>query len=541
MANKFTISTVFSAVDHMTSTMEKIGAKVGALGEKINKSTQGFRDGFGKSAVAVGKFGAVAGGVAAAAGAAVWGLATKAQRAADSINDTANALGISTKALQEYRYVAALSGMETADMDSALSKLTINLGKGGKEMEATLAMLGLTAEQLRAAGPDQVLELVADGMKNVQDSTTKAAITTQLFGKSSVRMVNALSQGSEGLKQMREEAQATGYVMDEAAIGAGARLGDSLDRLKATFEGLMNRAGSKFVPFIEKVANGLQQAMAPGGALSNIMDGLMQALESMLPVFDALLPIIGDTVKALGPLISKALKAATPLLTKLVAALEKILPPLLDIVSVVVELLTPAFELLAPILDIVLPILEGMVKVIAFLARVIAAVLKPVMQDLAKGFTGLRNILSGLWNGLAAGASAVWSGISAGFTAVADGVVAAWTAVGQFFTDLWSGITAAFQASVDFIMQLIQPILDLITMVQNGLASIGIGSAAQLPAAASAAGVPMSANTTAIGASTYSESRSTVDVNFNNPPAGANFRQTGAAPGVNLNMGRSTR
>lgn len=48
---------------------------------------------------------------------------------------------------------------------------------------------------------------------------------------------------------------------------------------------------------------------------------------------------------------------------------------------------------------------------------------------------------------------------------------------------------------------------------------------------------PMSAQAGIAANSSYSETRSTVDVNFNNAPAGTTIRQSTPAPGVNLNMG----
>ena len=113
--------------------------------------------------------------------------------------------------------------------------------------------------------------------------------------------------------------------------------------------------------------------------------------------------------------------------------------------------------------------------------------------------------------------------------------MAAWETVKTFFAGLWSGIVEMAAAAFDWILTAIKPITDLIDGVWSGLSAIGIGSG---PTLAAAAGVPMSSQTSTINRSTSSSS--TLDVNFGKLPTGATVKQTGSAPGINVNMGRTT-
>src|SRR3546814_1906505 len=59
-------------------------------------------------------------------------------------------LGVSTRALQEYRYAASQAGIEQAEMDKALEQLTRRLGdaaQGVKEPLAALERLGVRSEE----------------------------------------------------------------------------------------------------------------------------------------------------------------------------------------------------------------------------------------------------------------------------------------------------------------------------------------------------------------------------------------------------------
>jgi phage-related protein len=605
VATKFTISTVFNAIDHMTGPIEKMNAKVGKLGDKIDNAGKAASSRFGNLGGIAKGVGVAMGTAAVAAGAAVWKLATHAQEAADSVMDTAGALGISTRALQEYRYVAQLSGMETADMDAALTKLTVNLGKGGKEMDATLAMLGLTAEQLRAAGPDQVLELVAEGFKNVSDPAAKAAITTQLFGKSSVRMVGALSGGAEAIAKLREEAQKSGYVMDETALATGARMGDAIDRMKFAAEGAANKLGIMFIPVMEKMitsATGFLQKAGPG--LAGTLGGLGDIVST---TFDALMPVLNSVFGILGPvlgLVASVMGGLAPLFAMIGTLLGKIMPLVGGLAELVGAVLAPAFELLMPVLEPVFDILGLVFEIVSPIFKVLTAVVRgavkvfkdlpwpikavigvifpfigipmlikaawepikkffgPIWDTIKAGvevaWTAIEAFLTGLWDNITKTATEVWNAIPELAQSAAAAFMSAWQAVGDFFTGLWGGIVKAFDDAVAWILQAIQPILDVINTVGNGLQAIGIGGPVLTPAVAGAGptnapasstiggampawmkpSVPISSQTTTINRNTTTTG--TLNVNFPNAPAGTSVKQTGQAPGIKVNMGKTT-
>ena len=113
-------------------------------------------------------------------------------------------------------------------------------------------------------------------------------------------------------------------------------------------------------------------------------------------------------------------------------------------------------------------------------------------------------------------------------------------------------ITAAQAISAVLVpaLNLLKPILDAIGAVlrfivpglQNivsGVGQLGAGLLSPGEAGNYGLGTPVSPNAGASEASTLSEMRSTVDVNFANPPPGTAIRQSGRVPGVNINTGAS--
>lgn len=346
----FTVFTKFAVKNGMTGPVLGMAKSADKLAMRLESVKQGAAK-VGKGAMAIGK-GFM--GVAVAAGAAavaVGALVNGTQNAADDIQNTANALGLTTKALQEYRYVGIQAGLTTQDMDAALTKLTKNIGNGSADVDEALSKIGLTAEQLRAAGPDKTLELVADGFQRVKDPSVKAAVAMSLFGKSSVRMVNALESGSAGIKGLRTEAEDIGYVMGGDTLKNAGDLNDQLDKLGATAVGLRNRLSSKAIPGVQKMVEWLQKGIQPGGMLDKMLDSL------------------GNTVGKLGT-------AFGPVMDKVLA----FIPKLVDFVGTLAETLTPLFGPLADIFGNIFQIVENLMPLIQTLAGVAAAVLKPILE-----------------------------------------------------------------------------------------------------------------------------------------------------------------
>lgn len=350
----FTVFTKFAVKNGMTGpvlSMAKSADKL-AIKAEMAKAALGkvgkFAMGAGKM---IGGFALATGAAATAAGAAVFGLAKNSAQAADDISNTAKAIGLTTDALQQYRYLGIQAGLTTEEMDGALNKLTVNLGKNFEEVDAALYQIGLSAEGLKAAGPGQALEYIAQGFAKTTDPAKKAAVATAIFGKSSIRMVNALSKGAAGISDIRQEAEAIGYVMDGTALEAAGNLDEMLDKLGATATGAGNRIAGKFIPMVTKMVNGLQTGLQPGGKFAMIVDKLGS--------------LGGGVGEFIGPLVDKALE----FLPKLIGYVEGLWKAVQPIIKPILGMVEP-----------VLKIFEGLIPVITKVVEFAAAVLGPILE-----------------------------------------------------------------------------------------------------------------------------------------------------------------
>lgn len=354
-AKGFSVYTKFAVKDEASGKIVAMGKSAEKMSQSMAKASKGT-DSLGKT---MGFFKNLAIGAAIyKAGEGLLGLATMGADAADSIMNLSASLGISTDALQQYRYIALQSGMTTDDMDTALTKLTVNLGKNFEEVDAALYQIGLSAEGLRAAGPERALEYIAEGFANSEDSATKAAVATSLFGKANVKMTNILNGGAKAVKKMRGEADAVGYTMKGKMLTSANDMNTAMDKLKATATGLGYRLGSSLAPALTKIIDKLQGGIAPngqfdgiikmasslGGLLGNLASGFFDKFAdfatkmgpSIEDIIKNIEPLIQPIMDLLDPLMSM-IQSLMPIVTAVVGMLSKALKPIIDMVGVVLK------------------------------------------------------------------------------------------------------------------------------------------------------------------------------------------------------------
>ena len=145
------------------------------------------------------------GKVTLAAGALGTGLFVATKKAlnfADDIAKIADKVGVTTDALQEYRFAAELAGVKSDELDKALRKLQQSAGeartKGTGTAADTFRLLGLEADLASGKLEDGVVRFraVVDALSKVESQADKASLAAGLFGaRLGPQMMNLLNQG----------------------------------------------------------------------------------------------------------------------------------------------------------------------------------------------------------------------------------------------------------------------------------------------------------------------------------------------------------
>ena len=175
--------------------------------------------------------------VGAAAAAGLFLLTKRAIENADAIAKNADAMGINVEALQEYRFAAELSGIETQKFDASLVQFTKRIGEAGADTGSLVEFLKKYDETLIDAiistnDTGEALDVTLSIMADMEKQTDRAAFAAAAFGRSGVVMTNMLRDGKAGLQEMRDEAQRLGIVLSEDAVRGAEAANDAMLRME---------------------------------------------------------------------------------------------------------------------------------------------------------------------------------------------------------------------------------------------------------------------------------------------------------------------
>lgn len=161
------------------------------------------------------------------------------------LGEQAAQLGVTTDALQEYRYAATQVGLASDEMDTAFAQLTRRMGDAalagkGPVVDAFKA-LGISLADLKGKTAGDVIPLIADGMAKIEDPAKRASIAVDLFGKSGQKLATLLQGGSAEVNNLRQAAHDLGIVLSESDIQKADEVADKVAALRYVLEAQENK------------------------------------------------------------------------------------------------------------------------------------------------------------------------------------------------------------------------------------------------------------------------------------------------------------
>lgn len=174
-------------------------------------------------------------------GGGAFGLFIKNQlEAASAIVDTADNIGVSTKALQEYTYAARLSGVNTEQLQGAMKQFATSVGQahvGAGKLYSYLKEANPTLlQQIQSSkSVDEALNATFVTMGKLSSQTDRLALTSAAFGKKNLEMVNLVKDGVPAFEAMRQKANDLGIVIRDDLLRNAEDAGDKVDTLSQVF------------------------------------------------------------------------------------------------------------------------------------------------------------------------------------------------------------------------------------------------------------------------------------------------------------------
>ena len=222
------------------------------------------------------EFGAM-GAAAVATVAALYKFTADAALWADDLNTLSSVTGISTEELQKFAYASDLIDVSIDTLSGSLTKLTKNMQTASENTKSTAAKtfkeLGISVEDSvgKLRDRQEVFYETISALGKIADETERDVMAMNLFGKSAQELNPLIQGGAETLRQLGDEAERAGLILDETALTQLNDINDKIDILKAkgnaieklaatqltpTVDGLLDVANEFFDEVNEKIQNG---------------------------------------------------------------------------------------------------------------------------------------------------------------------------------------------------------------------------------------------------------------------------------------------
>ena len=212
-------------------------------------------------------------GAGLSAGALV-GFVRQAVDAADALDDLSQKTGVTVEALSGLGYAAKIEGIGIEALGDGLRKLQVSLqdaATGSEQLRSAFAAVGITAAELRNIRADQAVERIADAFAASEDGAAKAAVAVRLFGRAGTEFIPLLNKGSAGLREASDEARRFGLIVSSQTAAAAGQFNDDLTRLQATASGLGIALANTVLPSLTRLTQQLLEGQRIFGSFGQAL------------------------------------------------------------------------------------------------------------------------------------------------------------------------------------------------------------------------------------------------------------------------------
>lgn len=224
-------------------------------------------------------------GAFAAAGLAIGATLVKAQLSAiDSTAKFADTVGLTTEQLIGLRHAAAITGVSAAELDTGIRRMEKNVSDASNGLSTAVRVfddLGISIDEIRKLSPDEQIKTIADAFGGVPNQADKARIAQDLFGRSGIKLIKTMEEGSAGIAELQAEAVKLGIAYSRVDAAQVEAANDAITRAQASFSSVAQKVTVELAPSIKAVADELTDVMLNA---EGVGDSIMGAFEGALNV-----------------------------------------------------------------------------------------------------------------------------------------------------------------------------------------------------------------------------------------------------------------
>jgi hypothetical protein len=204
-------------------------------------------------------------GTALLAGAAVRGLANfidEIRQTGVELDQAAERFGLSTQAVQEWRYAAGTAGVGVDHLNISFSTLARNMetaARGVVDQQQMFRQLGVSVKGTNGEVKDleTILPDIIDGLAAIESPTKRSGLAMRLFGEHGSRLLPLFNQGSAGLAKLRQEFQRLGGGLSKDAVEQAAAYTAELKELDVAWMSVKSTMAVQLFPVLARMIDAI--------------------------------------------------------------------------------------------------------------------------------------------------------------------------------------------------------------------------------------------------------------------------------------------
>lgn len=212
----------------------------------------------------------------------------------DDLAKASGRLGLTVNQLQSLQFAAGQTGVSSEELTKGLSGSAEALARQPMASVLPLGLFdALGVSVLNTDGKlkptTELLDDVADALKQVGDPSERVRIAFDLFGRSGVKLINTLKNGSGELKRLQEAFNLVTVELTEEQAQAVQDANDGFATLRKTFGSLGEQITSAVLPALYSIAEFLTINMLK--AIIGTIQGVQNLANAYISLANALSPL----------------------------------------------------------------------------------------------------------------------------------------------------------------------------------------------------------------------------------------------------------
>lgn len=236
-----------------------------------------------------------------------------------AIYDASKRTGLSTDAIQKWKYIAEQSGTTLEAITTSVAFLTRGLDTNAEAFK----QLGIETKKQDGTfrSTTDIYDDTIAALSEMENETERNQMAFKLLGRGAQSLIPILNEGASGIEKLSNEAKNLGIILDTKTISNAKALGDATYALKASMQAAKNVMVNDMAPALIQIADYLKGQIEISIRAREEWDAYQKAAKGQGQTLDELSAAIKGTEKETTRL-NEALKYKSRLDPKTIETLE---------------------------------------------------------------------------------------------------------------------------------------------------------------------------------------------------------------------------